>query len=68
MNERVTLKDVYDVVNRLQDKIEGRVAGIEKDVDELKSFHQKLIGMATLAAGFVSLLTTFIWNRVMGDS
>lgn len=34
---QVTLKDIYDVVNRLEDKVDDRFAHIESDVDAVKT-------------------------------
>lgn len=34
---QVTLKDIYDVVNRLEDKVDDRFSNIEVDVEAVKN-------------------------------
>lgn len=62
----VTLKDIYDVVNRLEDKVDCRLTAVEKSVDELQSFQNKVLGIASIAAIFVSAIVTYVWNRIVG--
>lgn len=66
--EKVTLRDVYDAFNRLEDKQDKRLAAIEAKIDNLESFQNKALGMLAVFAAFTSAITTFIWNKVTGSA
>lgn len=63
--QRVTLRDIYDALNRVEDKYDRRFDAIEKDIDELQKFQNKAIGVLGLASAFVSLIATYIWNKLV---
>lgn len=63
----VTLKDVYDAVNRLEDKFEKRIKPIETDVNELQKFQNRAMGVLTVFSTFIGLIATFVWNRIIGS-
>lgn len=65
--ERVTLRDIYAAVNRLEDKFDRRIVNIEKDVDDLKSFQNKALGVVSILAMFTSLVANFIWQSITGQ-
>jgi hypothetical protein len=65
--EKITLRDIYDVVNRLEDKVDKRITTVESEIKEMKSFQNRVMGVASVMAAFVSLLATFIWNRITGQ-
>lgn len=67
-SEKITLRDIYDVVNRLEDKVDKRITNVEDDIKELKSFQSRAMGVASVMAAFVSLIATFIWNRITGQN
>lgn len=66
--ERVTLRDIYDVVNRLEDKFDGRLKAVEQDVEDIKTCQNRAIGIASVLASFVSLIATFIWNKLTNQA
>jgi hypothetical protein len=60
-NNKVTLKDVFEVVNRLEDKMDARLCLLETKVDTLESFRDNLLGKITLVTGVVVIfLNTFL--------
>lgn len=61
---QVTLQDVYQAINRVEDKMDARLKDMEKDIDELQTFQNRTMGMATVLAGFVSAAVTFVWNKI----
>jgi len=65
MNEdKVTLRDIYDAVNRIEDKLTKRIDGIEEDVDELQSFQNRVLGISMALSVFISGAATFVWNKI----
>lgn len=70
---QITLKDIYDVVNRLEDKVDDRFSNIEVDVEAVKTrvnSVEKLfsnmagkVAIGVLVVGtFVGVLTDFVIN------
>lgn len=60
----ITLKDVYDVVNRLEDKFDDRYSEIDARVTKLEGFQNKALGILTIATAFVSLAASYVWQKV----
>lgn len=66
-DEKVTLRDIYRAVERVEDKMDKRIETLEKDVDSLKAFQNRTLGIAGLFATVVSLASTYIWNKITGQ-
>ena len=65
-NSKVTLKDIYDVMNRLEDKMDKRLSDIEGRVDILEDFKSRILGIAAIIAAFTGTVTAWIWKKVTG--
>lgn len=65
--ERVTLKDVYEVVNRIEDKMSQRIAETERRVDILESFQSRTLGVLSIITVFISLAATWVWGKITGE-
>jgi len=63
-SDKVTLKDILEICNRLEDKMDDRLSKVEKDVDSLQGFQNKTLGILSVVTIFTSGLATFIWNRL----
>lgn len=66
--DRVTLRDIYKAVERVEDKMDKRIEALEKEVDDLQSFQNRALGIISVASVFFSLAATFIWNKITGHS
>ena len=66
--DNVTLRDVYDAVNRIEDKLTKRIDSVEEDVDELQSFQNRILGIATVLSVFISGAATFVWEKITKSS
>lgn len=62
----VTLRDVYDIVERLETKMDKRLTETEKEVDDLQGFRNKAMAIIGVAATFSSVFATWLWNQVIG--
>lgn len=62
----ITLQDVYNVVNRLEDKIDRRLTEIEDRVDIQESFRNRAMALIGVVATFSSVISTWIWDRIVG--
>ena len=67
-DERVTLRDVYDLVGRLENKLDRRLDNLDRDVDNLASRVDRMegalglvkwLGPAGVAALVIGLLTVY---------
>jgi len=71
-----TLKDVYEVVNRLEDKMDKRLTCIEKDIEErlseIEEWKNNITGKISIIAAMagsvmgiiVSIITAYITKRL----
>jgi len=61
-NSKITLKDIYDIVNRLEDKTDKRICLLEEKINGLESFKDNLVGKITLMTGVLSLTFSLVWQ------
>ena len=64
-NGKVTLRDIYEIVDRLETKMDKRLCVVEEKVNELESFRDKLKGQLALITAVISafLTLTIDWIR-----
>lgn len=63
----VTLKDIYDVVNRLEDKLNVEIKDIKSDVEELQANQNKQTGFMSILTVFISTVVGTITSIVIGS-
>ena len=63
-NSKVSLKDIYDVVNRLEDKMDKRLCGVESRVDILEDFKGKIVGMAAIISTIFGALVSWLFRKI----
>lgn len=63
----VTLRDIYDAVERLEAKLDRRIEKIEARTDSLETFQNRALGIVSVFSVFISLIANFIWTRITGD-
>lgn len=61
----ILLKDIYEVVNRLEDKIDERFEKIEARVSHLEDFKNRLIGLATIFSLSAGAISSWLWNKIV---
>ena len=64
MNGKVTLRDVYDVVNRLEDKMDTRLKEIERCVEQNTNFRYKLLGCAGVIGAVAGGAVSVVWEKL----
>lgn len=67
MTKTVSLNDIYQVVNRLEDKTDKRMADIECRVDKIEDAQSKILGGLTIVSLFVGGAVTWIWDKIRGN-
>lgn len=70
MNSRdeVSLRDVYDAVNGLEEKMAKRMEKIECNVTNLQGFQNKALGVISVLSLFFSALASFVWDKIIGKN
>lgn len=56
------LKDVHEVVARIEDKVDKRFAAVEIRVNKIEDFQSNLTGKITVLGGIMMLLVNFLWD------
>lgn len=64
MTKNITLKDIYEVVNRLEDKVDKRLGTVEVRVDKLEDVQAKIIGGVSIVGLFVGGAVTWVWEKI----
>lgn len=64
--DRVTLRDIYTAVNRIEDKFDKRIEDIEKNVDTLKAFQNKAMATLSVFSSLVGLGSSYFWKKITG--
>ena len=64
-NGKVTLRDIYEIVDRLETKMDKRLCVVEEKVNGLESFRDNLKGQLALITAAISafLTLTIDWIR-----
>jgi hypothetical protein len=63
-NDKVSLKDIYEIVDRMEQKLDKRMCQLEGRVDVLEDFKARILGMAAVVAAFVGSVTAWLWKKV----
>lgn len=62
--ESITLKDVYDAVNRVEDKMDRRFTPLENRVDTLEDFKGRALGVLGIVSFVGSAIFSWGWNKL----
>jgi len=60
----VNLRDIYDIVERLENKLDVRLKDVEKRTDNLENFNSKMTGVWLGITSLISLLGSWIWTKI----
>ena len=63
-NSKVSLKDIYEVVNRLEDKMDKRLCDVEKRVDILEDFKGRILGMSAVVGSIFGALVSWFLKEL----
>ena len=56
------LKDVHEVVARIEDKVDRRFVLVEDRVNKVEDFQSNLTGKITVLGSIMILLINFLWE------
>jgi len=68
MNDRdnVSLRDIYEAVERVEEKMSKKIEKVECDVEVLQAFQNKALGILSVVSLFASAIASFIWDKISG--
>lgn len=64
----ISLRDIYDVVNRLEDKMDRRMEEVEKRVDLLEDFKGRALGILGVVSFVGSAVFSWLWGKITNQS
>ena len=59
-DNKPTLNDIYQIVNRVEDKLDRRLKCVEDKVDGLESFRDNLMGRITILTVVATTIMSFV--------
>lgn len=62
--ESITLRDVYEAVNRVEDKMDRRFTPLESRVDNLEDFKGRALGVLGVISFIGSAIFSWAWNKI----
>lgn len=67
-NNDISLRDLMNAINRIDDKYDRRFERIEDDMDRVKAFQNKALGILAFFSSFIAIGSGYVWNKVVGKS
>lgn len=64
--ERVTLRDIYEIVNRLEEKMDDKIALIDDRVGAIESFQNKILGIGAVLSAILGMGGAWFWTKLTG--
>lgn len=64
--DSVSLRDIYEAVERVEEKMTKRIEKVETDVNALQGFQNKTLGVVSVISLFASAVASFIWEKIAG--
>ena len=64
--QSVTLRDVYDIAERLETKFSEKFSDHETRIRMIEKFQNRALGVISFLALFSSLAANAIWDRLLG--
>ena len=61
----VNLRDIYDIVERLENKVDKRIVVAENKIDKLESFNNKAIGVWLAITTIMSIASSWIVQKLL---
>lgn len=63
--DTVTLNNIYEVVNRLEDKLDKRMCELEDRVGVLEQFKARILGIGIIIGAFVGIFVDWIKSKLL---
>ena len=66
MTDKISLRDIYNAVNSLEEKLDRRFLKVEEDIENLKDFKGRLTGIMAIVSLIASGAFSYIWKKIEG--
>lgn len=63
--ENITLRDIYDIVDRLETKMDARLGKLEGRMDSVETWRDRALGTLSVFTAFIGLASSWLWTRIM---
>lgn len=60
--QNITLRDIYDIVDRLERKVDGRMTNLEDRFSEIKSTQDQMLGKISIGMTIGMLVLSFAFT------
>lgn len=67
MTKGPTTKDLWDVSNRIEEKLDRKLEAIEHRLYSLESYQNRAAGIVTVIALFASAIAAWVWTKIIGS-
>lgn len=64
----VTLKDVYEIVQRVEDKMDAQFSDHVKRIRENESFRARATAIFSFLSIFSGVVASYVWERLKGGN
>lgn len=64
-SDRVSMKDLYQAIERLETKIDEKVSNNSSRIDKLETFKDRWAGAITLLSIFGGAVAAWFWERIV---
>lgn len=64
-SDRVSMRDLYQAIERLESKIDEKVTNNSKRIDKLETFKDRWAGAITLLSVFGGAVAAWIWDKII---
>lgn len=62
----VTLKDLYDVQERIEAKLDKQFKDHEDRIRSIERYQNRAVGFISLIAIFSGAIASYVWNKITG--
>jgi len=63
-NSRVTLRDVYEITDRIEQKLDTMNRDFNERISALELWKADLMGKVTMLVGLISLAFSMLWDYI----
>jgi len=65
--DSVSLRDIYNAVNSLEDKLSKKMDKFDERLNILEAFRDRALGIMTVFTLFFSALASYVWKKVFNN-
>lgn len=63
---QITLRDIYDIVNEYNGKIDNRLEKIDERINKIENNQNRALGIISVISLFLSAGASYFWASLLG--